>query len=120
MLIISLEKDTYKVLNQAVTYFINNYPKDSIVLSNDVSSITKFYLSDRFVYSSEIDSGKGLSGKIDRSSPDYIIVTNEHNPSMSFTPSKIPGLILEKEFKEVVNSRLFFTQIIRVNTLELN
>ena len=57
-----------------------------------------------------------LEEKIQKVSPDFIIVTNEHNPQMSFTPSKIPNLILEKEFKEVVNSRSFFTQIIRVNS----
>jgi hypothetical protein len=115
-LFISLEKDIYKVLNQAVIYFIKNYPSNAVVMTNDVSSITRFYFKDRYRYSSEIDSGKGILNKLDSINPDYVIVTNEHNPQMSFTPSKIPNLILEKEFKEVVNSRSFFTQIIRVNS----
>lgn len=115
-LFISLEKDTYKVLNQAVVYFIKNYPSNVVVMTNDVSSITRFYFKDRYRYSRELDLNRDIEEKIQKVSPDFIIVTNEHNPQMSFTPSKIPNLILEKEFKEVVNSRSFFTQIIRVNS----
>lgn len=113
-LFISLEKDTYKVLNQGVMYFLKSFPKDSIVMTNDVSSISRFYLKDNFRYSRELDLNTNIEEKISKVRPDFIIVTNEHNPQMSFTPSKIPNLILEKEFREVVNSRTFFTQIIRV------
>ena len=115
-LFISLEKDTFKVLNQAVVYFIKNYPSNAVVMTNDVSSITRFYFKDSYRYSRELDLNRDIEEKIQKVRPDFIIVTNEHNPQMSFTPSKIPNLILEKEFKEVVNSRSFFTQIIRVNS----
>jgi len=115
ILFVSLEKDTYKVLNQAVTYFKQNYSQESIVLSNDVSSISRFYLKDKFRYSRELDYNEKVLEKVAKVNPDYIIVTNEHNPSMSFTASKYPGFVLEKEFREKVNSRVFFTQIIKVN-----
>ena len=113
-LFISLEKDTYKVLNQGIMYFLKNYPKNSIVMTNDVSSISRFYLKDNFRYSRELDLNRNIEEKVSKVRPDFIIVTNEHNPQMSFTPSKIPNLVLEKEFREVVNTRTFFTQIIRV------
>jgi 4-amino-4-deoxy-L-arabinose transferase-like glycosyltransferase len=116
ILFVSLEKDIYKVLNQAVLYFKENYPGDYIVLSNDVSSITRFYLKDNFKYSRELDLNENVLEKVEKIKPEYIIVTNEHNHSMSFTPSKYPGFELQKEFKEKVNSRVFFTQIIKVTS----
>lgn len=114
ILFVSLEKDTYKVLNQAVIYFKDNFPSDSVILSNDVSSITRFYFKDNFRYSRELDLNEKVLEKVNKVKPDYIIVTNEHNPSMSFTPSKYPGFELQKEFRENVNSRVFFTQIIKI------
>lgn len=116
---ISLEKDTYKVLNQAIMYYLKNYPAESVVMTNDVSSISRFYLKDSYRYSRELDLNRNIEEKISKVNPDFIIVTNEHNPQMSFTPSKVPNLILEKEFREVVNTRTFFTQIIRVKSNEI-
>jgi len=88
-------------------------------MTNDVSSISRFYLKDSYRYSRELDLNRNIEEKISKVNPDFIIVTNEHNPQMSFTPSKVPNLILEKEFREVVNTRTFFTQIIRVKSNEI-
>jgi hypothetical protein len=112
---ISLEKDTLKVLNTATLYFISNYSPSGNVLTNDISSITRYYLGDKHYQTGLLGKGRDLSDTIKMYNIEYVIVTNEQNPEMSFTPSKHPYLTILKEFRQVIGGREFYTYIARVN-----
>ena len=52
-----LHKDIYKVLNTGVTYFSKEYKNDGIIVTNDVSYLTKFYFGDNLKYLRQVDFG---------------------------------------------------------------
>ena len=112
---ISLEKDTLKVLNTATLFFINNYSPSGNVLTNDISSITRYYLGDKHYQTGLLTKGRDLSDVIKTNNIEYVIVTNEQNTEMSFTPSKHPYLTILKEFRQVIGGKEFYTYIARVN-----
>ena len=112
---ISLEKDTLKVLNTATLYFINNYSSHGNVLTNDISSITRYYLGDKHYQTGLLTKGRDLSEVIKLYNIEYVIVTNEQNPEMSFTPSKHPYMTILKEFRQLIGGREFYTYIAKVN-----
>ncbi len=114
---ISLEKDTLKVLNTATIYFTQNYTPEGNVLTNDISSITRYYLKEKYVLTSLLSKGRDLTDSIKLNNIDYVIITNEQNPEMSFTPSKHPYLTILHEFRQVVGGREFFTYIAKVNEI---
>ena len=116
-LFISLEKDTLRVLNTATIYFTQNYTPEGNVLTNDISSITRYYLKDKYVLTSLLSKGRDLSESIKLNNIDYVIITNEQNPEMSFTPSKHPYMTILHEFRQVVGGREFFTYIAKVNVI---
>lgn len=106
---IGLEKDTYRILNNAILFFIENKNFTGNVLTNDISSISKYYLKDSYHFSDKLGSGKDFKDEILKKNIKYVIVTNEHNPDLSFTPSKHPYLSVLKEFRGNINGVEFFT-----------
>lgn len=112
---ISLHRDIYKVLNIGVTYFSNVYQKDGVIVTNDVSYLTKFYFGDNLKYLREVDFGIDIKKFLEDRNARYIIVTNEHNPNMEYTPEKYPYLEVIFEHREEVNGRDFFVVISKVN-----
>jgi len=112
---IYLHKDIYKVLNNGVQYFSKEYKNDGIIVTNDVSALTKFYFADNLKYLREVDFGIDIEKYLRDRNARYIIVTNEHNPNMEFTASKYPYLETIYEQREEVNGKKFFIVISKVN-----
>jgi len=110
-----LHKDIYKVLNLGVNYFSSVYKRDGIIVTNDVSYLTKFYFGDNLKYLRQVDFGIDIEKHLRDREAKYIIVTNEHNPDMKYTPSKYPYLETIYEHREFVNGREFFVVISKVN-----
>lgn len=110
-----LHKDIYKVLNIGVTFFSKEYKKDGIIVSNDVSYLTKFYFGDNLKYVRQIDFGIDIEKHLRDRNAKYLIVTNEHNPDMKFTVSKYSFLENIFEYREEINGREFFIVISKVN-----
>jgi len=114
-LFVYLHKDIYKVLNTGVVFFSQQYQKDGIIVTNDVSALSKFYFSDNLKYLREVDFGIDIQKYLQEKNAKYIIITNEHNPDMEFSPSKYPYLETIYEHREEVNGRKFFVVISKVN-----
>ena len=116
LMFISLEKDVYRNLNDAVLYLKNNYPVSGKVLTNDISSISRYYFENSYLYSDTLDNGKNFETIIKQEGVEFVIITNEHNPDMSFTPSKHPYISVIKEFRGQVSGREFFTILAKTNS----
>lgn len=110
-----LHKDIYKVLNQGVSVFSKIYMQDGIIATNDVSYLTKFYFGDNLKYLRQVDFGIDIEKLLRDRNAKYLIVTNEHNPDMKYSPAKYPYLETIYEYREEVNGREFFVVISKVN-----
>lgn len=115
ILFVFLHKDIYKVLNDGVTFFSIYYPKSGLILTNDVSYLTKFYFGENLKYLREVDFGIDIKKFLIDRNASYLIVTNEHNPDMKYSPEKYPYLEVIYEKREVINGREFFVVISKVN-----
>ena len=115
LLFIFLHKDIYRVLNTGVVEFSKVYQNDGIIVSNDVSYLTKFYFGDNLKYLREVDFGKDIEKYLREKKASYIIVTNEHNADMTYSKEKYPYLTPIYEYKRNVNGRDFFVVISKVN-----
>lgn len=107
---IYLEKDSLKVVNIGAKYLKENFPS-GVVLTNDISSISRFYFAENFKYSSKLESGKNFENEIKDSKARYVLITNEHNPDLSFTPAKHPYIEVIGNFSETISGVTFFTII---------
>lgn len=114
IMFISLEKDVFKVLNKSVLFLSQSKSENDLVLTNDVSGMTRFYLKDKIIYSEKLNSGSRPISENDLKGAKYVLVTNEHNVDLSFTPSKYPFLEVISIFKETLYGREFFTVIAKV------
>ena len=119
VLFIFLHKDIYRVLNTGVVEFSKIYQNDGIIVSNDVSYLTKFYFGDNLKYLREVDFGKDIEKYLREKKATYIIVTNEHNADMTYSKEKYPYLTPIYELKRNVNGRDFFVVISKVNLPEM-
>jgi len=107
---IYLEKDSLKIVNIGAKYLKENFPS-GVVLTNDISSISRFYFAENFKYSSKLESGKNFENEIKDSRARYVLITNEHNPDLSFTPAKHPYIEVIGNFSETISGVTFFTII---------
>lgn len=114
IMFISLEKDVFKVLNKAVMFLSSEKNPEDIVLTNDVSGMTRYYLKDSLKFSNRLNSGSNPIKEDDLDGAKYVLVTNEHNVDLSFTPAKYPFLEVIGEFRETLYGREFFTIIAKV------
>ena len=109
-----LHKDIYKVLNLGISYFSKEYKNDGVIVTNDVSALSKFYFGDNLKYLRQIDYGNDIAKYLKDKDAKYVLVTNEHNPDMKFSPEKYPYLETIYEHREEVNGREFFVVISKV------
>ena len=117
---IYLHKDTFISVKKAADYTLTNL--HGTVAYNDVSSVSDWYLNymskggllKGHYYNTE--SKKMLSLEALRSlGADYLLITNEHNPTMTLDLSLRPYLEEITEFRYNINGKVFFTKIIRFN-----
>ena len=114
IMFISLEKDVFKVLNQGVAFLRDTKNSNDTVLTNDVSGMTRYYLKDMIIYNEKLNSGSRPIKESDLKGAKYVLITNEHNVDLSFTPSKYPFLEVIAEYRENLYGRDFFTIIAKV------
>lgn len=110
---IYLEKDSLKIVNLASQYLSRELPS-GVVLTNDISSISRYYFSSNYRYSAKLETGKSFENEIIQAKARYVLITNEHNPDLSFTPAKHPYINVLKEFSEKLNGVTFFSIIAEV------
>jgi hypothetical protein len=114
-----LHKDIYKAIVKANLYVDKNL--EGRVAYNDVSSVSDWYLN-------QSQQGKNVSGiylnmdskegrsqeKLQENKIDYVMITNEHNPTLEFNASETDYLEEIKEFRYTIRGTEFFTKIMKV------
>ncbi len=106
---IYIHKDIYRNIKEAA---LSVTGKDLIY--NDIDSIVMWYGgsdSDFCDMNKKVDEVKKCIGKYD---PDYLIVSNDHDIYYKFDGKKYQGLTLEKEFKELINGKIFYARVYKV------
>ena len=114
-----LHKDNFLAIKSAAEYASQNL--SGTIGHNDLSSVTDWYLNNKdhsdsvsgvfYPYSKKADLEQG---KLKEKGFDYLILTNEHNTDMRLDIAQRPYLEEMKEFRYLVNGKVFFAKIIRV------
>lgn len=117
---IFLHKDTFISVKNAAEYVANNL--QGVVVYNDVSSVSDWYLNNKntsdnvvgFYYN--LESKKNLSfDALTTTKADYLLLTNEHNTSMTVDIGKRPYLEEIRDFRYNINGKEFFAKVVKVN-----
>jgi hypothetical protein len=102
----------YKSIKQASEkYAIQQY---SLVIHNDVSSVAAWYFRGREHYCDFNSKIKTLTKCLEKVPAQLVVVTNEHNPDMTFDGSKFPQLQFLEEFSYTLDNKTFFTKVFKV------
>lgn len=110
--IIWTHRDVFKVIKEASVYASQNL--DGKIGYNDVSSVASWYLGKSGTYFNILDKGDDEYRAIKDKGLDYILVTNEHNPTLEFDVTKRSYLEQVKEFRYTIRDTEFFTLILEV------
>ncbi|MBP8960877.1 hypothetical protein KBG31_01475 [Patescibacteria group bacterium] len=118
--VIFLHKDIYYSLQKGAFYAAKNL--EGTVAYNDVSSISSWYLKyspirKPSLYGTYFEYGTGSQLDLDylkNKGYDYLLITNEHNPSLNIDFEARPHLEVINTFEKVVNGKLFFTKVVKV------
>ncbi len=115
-----IHKDIFKVVKEANEYIVNNLT--GAVGYNDVSSVSDWYLNQALInpnvsgfYYDLIVKENKTKENIQKKNLDYILVTNEHNTDLTIDVSLYPYLVQVYEYSNMINGKLFFTKIFRVD-----
>jgi hypothetical protein len=117
---IYLHKDTFTSVKRAAQYVSINVT--GVVAYNDVSSVSDWYINHNntrglvrgHYYNTE--SKKNLTFEsLKAAGMDYLLITNEHNTTMTLDLSKRPYLEEIVDFRYNTNGKLFFAKVIKVN-----
>lgn len=113
-----MHKDTLLSVKAASIYTSQNVT--GRVVYNDVSSVSGWHLNfsgknkNVFGYFHDIGDRNNLTFEaLSLHNPDYLLLTNEHNPTMEITLDKRPYLKLVKEFSYTTNGTTFTTRLIK-------
>ncbi len=118
--VVYLHKDIFKVVTLGAKFAGRGL--DGVVAYNDISAVSDWYLNNDPLRNPKV-SGKFLPyyKKSDASlsnlraiGSDYLLITNEHNLSMTFDDSDKPYLEKVAEYTETVNGGSFFTKVYKV------
>jgi hypothetical protein len=115
--VVDLHRYIFVSVKHAGEYALQNL--EGNVAYNDVSSVSDWYTNYKstktkgFYYNTE--KKKNLEQKVllDQNI-DYLIITNEHNTTMTLDLEKRPYLELLKEFRYNVNGKEFFAKVIKL------
>jgi len=120
MSIVYLHRNLYYSIKNASEYATNNL--SGRVGYNDVNGVSNWYINWSGInkniggyYFEPLQKSDLDFKKILKKNPDYLILTNEHNPDMNFDFSKRPYLTVVKDFRYNVNGRDFFATVIKFN-----
>lgn len=113
-------KDIYATIRSSLDYSRENLA--GVIAYNDTSSASSWYLNDDPNAPNDIEGKYFEYGSSDQLSQenlknkgyDYLIFTNEHNPSLDVDFKKRPYLEVIKVFREDINGRIFFAKIVKV------
>jgi hypothetical protein len=117
---ICLHKDIFISVKNAGAYMQQNI--SGVVAYNDVSSVTDWYLNyakspienSGFYYNTD-ERGSLDYETLAKTNIDYLLITNEHNTTMTLDLERRPHLEVLKDFTYNVNSGDFFAKIIKFN-----
>jgi len=109
--VIWVHKDIFKVVNEAGKYAATLSGR---IAYNDVSAVTPWNLGGKGVFIDVVDKKQGTYEKLKEENIAYVLVTNEHNPELSYDLTKRPYLELVKKFEADINGSHFFTVVARV------
>lgn len=110
--VIWVHKDIFYVTSTGAKYLAQN--TTGLVAHNDASAVTPWYLRGRVKYADLTQDQTGSLEYLLENEIKYVLVTNEHNPDLSYDLKKRPFLEDVKIFKKVVNGTEFFTIIGKV------
>ena len=115
-----LHKANFIAIKNAAEYASNNL--SGIVGYNDVSSVSDWYLNQWppkrtvtgvfYSYAKKKDLDYSV---LQNKGFDYLILTNEHNTDMTLDIESRPYLTQVKAFEYLINGKLFFARIIKIN-----
>ncbi len=115
---ISLHKDIFKAVIDANLYVTKNL--QGRVAYNDVSSVSDWYLNRRQTGDDLTGIYLNMDARVGRTydvlsekNLDYVMITNEHNPTMDFDARKVDHLEEVKEFRYTIRGTEFFTKILK-------
>jgi len=116
--VIYLHKDIFKAVVEANRYVVSNL--EGKVAYNDVSSVSNWYLDQKFQEDKVSGVYLNMDSKVGRTYDvlakekiDYIMITNEHNTDMEFSADEKDYLEEITEFRYTIRGKEFFTKIIK-------
>lgn len=118
--VIYLHKDIFKVVTLGARFAGRGL--DGVVAYNDISAVSDWYLNNDPLRNPKV-SGKFLPyykksdaslSNLKATGSEYLLITNEHNLSMTFDDSDKPYLEKVAEYTETVNGGSFFTKVYKV------
>ncbi len=117
---IYLHKDTFISVKRASQYVSGKLT--GIVAYNDVSGVSDWYINHSEAsgllkgYYYDTDNKKNLTFEsLKAAGMDYLIITNEHNTTMTLDLNKRPYLEEIVDFRYNISGKLFFAKVIKVN-----
>jgi 4-amino-4-deoxy-L-arabinose transferase-like glycosyltransferase len=114
---VNIHKNIFISVKNAGVYASQNLQGN--VAYNDVSSVSDWYTNYKgtktkgFYYNTEKKKNLEYNALAEQNI-DYLIITNEHNTTMTLDLEKRPYLELLKEFRYNVNGKDFFTKVIKL------
>jgi len=118
--VVWIQKDIFISIKNAAQYASLNV--DGVVGYNDVSSVSDWYLNYSgtpranrgFYYNAEVKKNLEFNTLL-KSGVDYLLLTNEHNITMTLDLEKRPYLAIIKEFRYNVDGKDFFAEVVKFN-----
>jgi len=115
-----LHRNIYSTIRSSVDYANTNL--EGIIAYNDSSSVSDWYLNESPNSSSKIVGKYFEYGSSDQLSLenlrekgyDYLLFTNEHNPSLEVAFEKRPYLKVVESFEKEINGTMSFTKVVKV------
>ncbi len=115
-----LHKNVYTSLKLAADYAQQNL--EGNVLYNDSSSISDWYLNQKAkndkisgVYSDFNNKQILTLDYLTANNIGYLLITNEHNPSLDINLAKRPYLQVIQDFQYIHGGKTFFTKVVKVS-----
>jgi hypothetical protein len=118
-----LHKDIFRAVVDANLYVVDHL--QGKIAYNDVSSVSDWYLNRRRKNNGivgtylNMDAREGRSAQnLRENAVDYVMITNEHNPTLEFSPEETNYLEEIKEFRYTIRGTEFFTKILKFTSNE--
>jgi hypothetical protein len=117
---IYLHKDSFISVKNAAEYVSKNLT--GVVAYNDISSVSGWYINHDggmgrvmgYYYNTE--NTKNLTfANLRAVGMDYLLITNEHNTTMTLDLNKRPYLEEMMDFRYNISGKIFFAKVIKVN-----